>query len=79
MNDDELLLINVTVAPVSDLWGSAGIVTGDVEVYRGVRACPGPGGALQATRRLLSDVLGALGAGPGSDPHVDRSPNSHQG
>ncbi|HET9842604.1 MAG TPA: hypothetical protein VFQ01_11420 [Nocardioides sp.] len=57
-------LVTISTSPASDSWGFVGIVSvGDQEAYRTIRAHTAPGDALQATQRLLADVLGTLMAG----------------
>ena len=64
MDDPDQLLITITTTPASDSWGFVGVVSvGSQEAYRTIRAYTAPGDALQATQRLLADVLGALMAG----------------
>lgn len=64
MDVPDQLLITITTTPASDSWGFVGVVSvGDQEAYRTIRAYTAPGDALQATQRLLADVLGTLMAG----------------
>lgn len=64
MDVPDELLITISTSPASDGWGFVGVVSvGDQEAYRTVRAYTAPGDALQATQRLLADVLGTLMAG----------------
>lgn len=64
MDVPDQLLITITSTPASDSWGFVGVVSvGDQEAYRTIRAYTAPGDALQATQRLLADVLGTLMAG----------------
>jgi hypothetical protein len=64
MDGSDQLLITITTAPASDSWGFVGVVSvGDHEAYRTIRAYTAPGDALEATQRVLADVLGGLMAG----------------
>lgn len=64
MDRADQLLITVTSSPASDSWGFVGVVAvGDQEAYRTIRAYTAPAEALEATQRLLADVLGSLMAG----------------
>jgi hypothetical protein len=64
MDVPDQLMITITTTPASDSWGFVSVVSvGDQEAYRTIRAYTAPGDALQATQRLLADVLGTLMAG----------------
>ena len=64
MDRADQLLITVESSPASDSWGFVGVVSvGDQEAYRTIRAYSAPAEALEATQRLLADVLGSLMAG----------------
>jgi hypothetical protein len=64
VEDDNELLITITLSPASDSWGFVGVVSvGEHEAYRTIRAYTSPGEALSATQQVLAGVLGALMAG----------------
>ena len=58
------MLISITTDEASDSWGFVGVVrVGEVEAFRTLEAFPSQAEALQATQRLVGDVLGELLAG----------------
>ncbi|GAB3447200.1 hypothetical protein GCM10027517_30650 [Phycicoccus ginsengisoli] len=58
------LHITIAQSPASDGWGFVGTVRiADHECYRSLRVFTTPTGALEATRGVMGDVLGALLAG----------------